>query len=211
MKMASMALSKAPFILALATLGWGSTGYHLILRRLPIDNTSDYAIDRQHNFALTGASGKGYSTWTDPTGAGPLKYTDLVLSNFGSQGICYEVTTQGGSSYINPSNSFVNGVATANPDTRFWTQSGPSSWQKVNDDIGSGSFASTARIWLGPSAGLTLRVSVYGTGSNGIDFNIKTRRFTVGTTAGTCATNPVFTLSPFVSVTNGWPVVTNGR
>jgi hypothetical protein len=150
---------------------------------------------RFHNFSQTAASGRNYLTWTTPTGLTSVKYTDYILYNQRSDPYgCYEITTK-------PLT-----YSATNTDTRIWTQVGTSTWRTVSDDVSGTDFTSAARVWIAPYSGLTLRVSAYNAGSNGIDFKIWTVQKTA-TTLAECQNSPL----PFVSVSNGWPQVTGGN
>jgi hypothetical protein len=153
-------------------------------------------ITRVHNFSWTASSGRSYLTWTTPLNQTTVKYTDYILNTTASnEGACYDV-------YTRPITS--SALVT---DTRIWTQTGPSTWQSVSDDVDyQTDRTSVARIWVGPSSGLTLRISPYDNGLNGIDFTLRTFHWQKGTTLATCQN----TTKPFVNVNGGWPQVVHG-
>jgi hypothetical protein len=161
-------------------------------------NQSDFW--RDHNFAMVSSTGRNYSTWSDPTQNGLVKYTDLTLRNSSTiDQVCYQVWTR---PIIYPSYP-----AGPNPDTRFWAQSGPSSWAKLSDDIQPGVLQSNAMIWLGQYASITIRVSAFGIASNTMDFTLSAQKMPATTAAACQGVSSV----PFASVTNGWPVIVNGN
>jgi hypothetical protein len=150
-------------------------------------------LRRPHNFAHTAPTGKSYATWTDPVGNGPNKYTDYTLRNFHStRNLCYDVITRQ--------------LNTSNPDTRIWAKTGSSAWQPVSDDLSSGVYQSTGRIWLPPNTAVTLRISAYSSASNSMDFKLVTHLM-YETEFASCRN----VSRPFVFATSAWPTVTNGN
>lgn len=150
---------------------------------------------RIHNFAMVSSTGRNYSTWSDPTQNGQVKYTDLTVRNSSmTDNVCYQVWT--------------DPAASSNPDTRFWAQTGTTSWAKLSDDIQPGVLQSSAMIWLGQYSAITIRVSAFGIASNTMDFTLSAQKVPATTAAACQALEPSL---PFASATNGWPVIVNGN